>query len=89
MEEQSLVTDVAVTMDSARELLQVEVQVLGVLPDPGDGAGGNALMGMRVVSVRATRGVGRRAVIAASGTDLTRMALFDVDKVESFSMVCW
>jgi hypothetical protein len=45
-EEQSLVTDVAVTvtMDSASKLLQVEGQVLDVLADPGDGTGDNALI---------------------------------------------
>jgi hypothetical protein len=72
-------------MDSATELLQVEGQVLDVLADPGDGAGDSALMGIRVTP----RGVGRRAVTAVPGTDLTRITLFEVVNVESFSVPCW
>lgn len=73
-------------MESASELLQVEGQVLllCVLASPGDGAGDNALMGIRVT----TRGVGRRDVIAVSWTDLTRITLFDGAKDESISMAC-
>lgn len=84
-EEHSLVTELAVAMDSASELLQVEGQVLDVRASPGASAGDNALKGIRVTP----RGVGRRAVIAVSGTNLKRMTLFEVVDFESFSIVCF